>query len=125
MSMSTMEDILNAISKSDRSDEEKADLMDVLQAKMISITSYVGTVARIKMQMQLYAGTEDAYMAGKADEQLASARENCRKCCIWLNRMCEDLQIEPFCDSDIEDREKLDEFCRQTAMRLYSEGIRK
>ena len=123
--MSTMKDILNAISKSDRSDEEKADMLDVLQAKMVSVTSYVGTVARIKMQTQFCEKTEDAYMAGKADEQLVSARENCRKSCIRINRMCEDLHIEPFCDFDIEDREKLDEFCRQTAMQLFSEGIRK
>ena len=123
--MSTMEDILNAIDKSDRSDEEKADLIDVLQAKMVSITGYVGTVARIKMQMQMYESTEDDYMKWKADEQLASARENCRKSCIRINRMCEDLQIEPFCDFDIEDRGKLDEFCRQIAMHLFMAGIRK
>lgn len=123
--MSTMEDILNAISKSDRSDEEKADLMDVLQTKMISITSYVGTVARIKMQMQLYESSEDIYMREKTDEQLASARETCRKSCRRLNRMCEDLSIEPFCDFNFDDEEKLNEFCRQIAMQLFMAGIRK
>ena len=123
--MSTMEDIIDAIDKSDRSDDEKKDLLDVLQVKMVSIASYVGTVARLKMQTQLYSGTEDAYMAGKADEQLASARENCRKSCIRINRMCEDLSIEPFCEFDVDDEEKLDEFCRQIAMQLFMAGIRK
>ena len=120
--MSTMEDIIDAIDKSDRSDEEKADLMDVLQAKMVSITGYVGTVARLKMQTQFCETTEDTYMREKTDEQLALARENCSKSCRRLNRMCEDLSIEPFCDFDVEDEEKLDEFCRQIAMHLFMEG---
>ena len=123
--MSTMKDIIDAIDKSDRSDGEKADLMDILQAKMVSITGYVGTVARLKMQMQLYESTEDAYLREKTDEQLALARENCRKSCIRINRLCEDLHIELFCDFDINDVEKLDEFCRQIAMQLFMSGIRK
>ncbi len=123
--MSTMEDILNAIDKSDRSEEQKADMLDVLQAKMVSVTSYVGTVARIKMQTQFCETTEDDYMKWKVDEQLASARETCRKSCRRLNKMCEDLSIEPFCDFDVEDEEKLDEFCRQIAMHLFMEGSRK
>lgn len=123
--MSTMEDIIDAIDKSDRSEEQKADMMDVLQAKMASVTSYVGVVARINMQMQFCGITEDDYMREKTDEQLALARENCRKSCRRLNRMCEDLHIELFCDFDIEDREKLDEFCRKIAMQLFMAGIRK
>ena len=123
--MSTMEDIIDAIDKSDYSDEEKADLMDVLQTKMVSITGYVGTVARIKMQMQLYESSEDTYMREKTDEQLTLARENCRKSFKRLNRMCEDLSIEPFCDFNFDDEEKLDEFCRQIAMQLFMAGIRK
>ena len=117
--MSTMEDIIVAIDKSDYSDEEKADLMDVLQAKMVSITSYVGVVARINMQMQFCETTEDDYMREKTDEQLALARENCRKSCRRLNRLCEDLHIELFCDFDIDDVEKLDDFCRRMAMTFF------
>lgn len=123
--MSTMEDIIVAIDKSDYSDEEKADLMDVLQAKMVSITSYVGVVARINMQMQFCETTEDDYMREKTDEQLALARENCRKSCRRLNRLCEDLHIELFCDFDIDDVEKLDDFCRRMAMTFFLKGIRK
>ena len=123
--MSTMEDIIVAIDKSDYSDEEKADLMDVLHAKMVSITGYVGTAAKIKMQMQLYESTEDTYMRDKTDEQLALARQACSKSCRRLNRMCADLSIEPFCDFDVDDVEKLDEFCRQIAMHLFMAGIRK
>ncbi len=123
--MSTMEDIIDAIDRSDHTDEEKKDLLDVLHIKMVSIASYVGTVARIKMQMQLYERSEDTYMGGKAGEQLALAREDCSKSCRRLNRMCEDLSIEPFCDFDVEEGEKLDEFCRQIAMTLFMAGIRK
>ncbi len=121
--MSTMEDIIKAIKESDRTEGEKEDMLDILQARMRVITGYFGGVAKIKVELQLadVAGDEYRKTAGKYEELQKSCSDSCKR----LNRMCEDLQIDPFCDFDPDDKDKLEAFCGQMMMGLFMKGIRK
>ncbi len=125
--MTTFEDLVEAIAHSDKSDEEKDDIFAIVKSKLNYFMNYVGHVISTEVYKDIIRsgcsnGTEE-YMFKTAEEYRSRCHDECIIACKRLNEICDDLGIDHLCNIDTDDRHEVAKLVGKTVISLYAAGI--
>ncbi|MCR5118180.1 MAG: hypothetical protein K6B44_01000 [Lachnospiraceae bacterium] len=126
--MTTIEDLIEAIAHSDKSDEEKDDIFAIIKSKLNCFMDYVGHVISTEVYKDIICsgcsnGTEE-YMYKKTDEYRSRCHDECIIACKRLNEICDSLGIDHFCNIDTDDRHEVAKFVGKTVTNMFATGIK-
>lgn len=108
-------------------DGDREEAYDLMADSLNSMPNYVNSVVNEQIMMPIISARYDGQDYRDAVMKLDSTRRMCHDNAIiginMMNRLCENLNLEPFAEVDTTDRHAVADFVGKTVNELYNQGI--
>lgn len=128
-SIEKLKEIIDTLEKTNYAefDGDREEALDLISDSMTSMPNYVNAVANEQIMMPIIAARYEGQDYRDQVMRLDSTRRMCHDTAIiginMLNRLCENLDLEPFAEIDTSDRHAVAGFVGKTVNEIYNHGI--
>lgn len=125
--MTKFSEIIKAIKETTLSNKDKDDALLAVKNEINHFIDYFNQVVQMEIHSEFVKDRgwqpADEYIFKSMDETRRDYHNICVQSCYELNKMCENLGLEPICDFDIENRHEVANFGGYIVCGLYAKGI--
>lgn len=128
-SIEKLREIIDTLEKTNYAefDGDRGEALDMIADSMVSFPNYVNAVAREQIMMPIISAKYDGQDYRDQVMRLDSTRRMCHDSAIigvnMMNRLCANLDLEPFATIDTDDRHAVAGFVGKTVNEIYNQGI--